>query len=419
MREDRKKAGFIALAAVVLLLTGAISAAAAARRSSRTVPREKTEEGRKIIAFADSVVALADAKMSEYDFGAASDIIREGAEACPDTLVKGIFAEALFRSENGISLRGQCEMPEVIARRRFSRDEFYLYYPLPDHSWHRLSVADSLYLDNPYYSEPAIDSLDYEEAFPKEVFPMFAEDRMYFSANDLYGMGGYDLYCREKDELRGTWGEPRNLGFPYSSPGNDYLFLNTGKYVIFASDRSCGADSVDVYVLVYEPVPLHYRIDSPAALRELCELEPDENPMALDNGEAMKEKEPVDEQTARYFAKVREVQGLRDSIADLTGRLAALRDEYVLADDRRREEISAAVLGLERDMPALNVRIAKAGAELQKIEMEFLVKGVSIDPGKLAAEADMEIVGEEKSYTFTKKNPGNTIIVRAPEKEKQ
>ena len=38
--------------------------------------------------------------------------------------------------------------------------------------------------------------------------------------------------------------------------------------------------------------------------------------------------------------------------------------------------------------------------------MEFLMNGVVIDAGKAVAESDKTIVGVDKSYTFTRKNPG-------------
>jgi hypothetical protein len=48
-------------------------------------------------------------------------------------------------------------------------------------------------------------------------------------------------------------------------------------------------------------------------------------------------------------------------------------------------------------------------AQLRKIEMEFLFKGVVIDPDKLLAKADQEVVGEATSYTFSKMNFGEPL----------
>ena len=51
--------------------------------------------------------------------------------------------------------------------------------------------------------------------------------------------------------------------------------------------------------------------------------------------------------------------------------------------------------------------------------MEFLFSGVVIDPDKLLAQADREVVGEATTYTFEKKSFGSAFELKfkAPEKK--
>ena len=59
----------------------------------------------------------------------------------------------------------------------------------------------------------------------------------------------------------------------------------------------------------------------------------------------------------------------------------------------------------------LSAMLDEAVAKLQKIEMEFLFSGVVIDPDKLQAEADREIVGGNIGYAFSKMHMGEPLIL--------
>ena len=175
----------------------------------------------------------------------------------------------------------------MIARHTFSLDDFYLFYPLEDSSWvpvpNQLDTAGTsrfsraTYLpksalrEEPgnriYYSAPdasgamnvymtefadslwSLPSLLTESmtSSSDEIYPMLSPDgrTMYFASSGLYGAGGFDIYMTVWDEASSEWGEPVNLGFPYSSPADDFLYMNTadGRYSIFASNRDCGLDS--------------------------------------------------------------------------------------------------------------------------------------------------------------------------------
>ena len=66
------------------------------------------------------------------------------------------------------------------------------------------------------------------------------------------------------------------MGFPYSSPADDFLFINSddGNYSIFASNRECQADSVWVYVLEFDNMPVRKAVDDPEELKALAALNP-------------------------------------------------------------------------------------------------------------------------------------------------
>jgi hypothetical protein len=78
-------------------------------------------------------------------------------------------------------------------------------------------------------------------------------------------------------------------------------------------------------------------------------------------------------------------------------------------DESERTRLTNEILRRESLMPKLQDSLMKATSQLQKIEMEFLFSGVVIDPDKVMAAADREVVGEATSYTFTKMSLGEEL----------
>jgi hypothetical protein len=192
-------------------------------------------------------------------------------------------------------------------------DDFFLYYPLPDRSWHSVpnqldssaagGLSRALYVPENagkiYFSAEDTDGIrniymtelqDTIWTYPSllneqlvspsdEIYPLLSEDgrKLYFSSEGLYGVGGYDIYVSEWSDDDQDWSVPVNLGFPYSSPADDFLFMNTEEdegYTIFASNRECSADSVWVYVLELDNMPVRKAVDDPLELLEISRLAP-------------------------------------------------------------------------------------------------------------------------------------------------
>ena len=81
-------------------------------------------------------------------------------------------------------------------------------------------------------------------------------------------------------------------------------------------------------------------------------------------------------------------------------------------------ELTNRILQQEAMIPLVQEQLDAAKMQLQKIEMEFLFSGVVIDPDKLLAQADREIVGEATTYTFVKRSFGPEFELKfEPEKD--
>ena len=79
---------------------------------------------------------------------------------------------------------------------------------------------------------------------------------LYFSSEGHNTMGGYDLFYTVWDEVKNTWSEPKNLGYPVNTMENDrtisYTANNRVAYV--SSSRDGGIGDIDIWRIVFNEV---------------------------------------------------------------------------------------------------------------------------------------------------------------------
>ena len=387
------------------------------------------------------LLAKADSARLDYDFQSAVDLCQKAVSI--DSTSKTKAEEMQLLAQNGLNMMAFCSQPVVVARQTFSLKDFFLFYPLQDQSWRTVPnqldslggdpLSSAMYIPENakdiYYSAKDVEGIrniyrtthadslwspprlinEQLTSSSDEIFPMLSPDgqSLYFASEGLYGMGGYDLYVSRWNSETKDWDVPVNMGFPYSSPYDDFLFINTddGKYSIFASNRSCSKDSVCIYVLEYDEMPVRKNISDVKELKELSSLAPEADKSRIDNGTAVSGN-LQNAETQRYVDKMKEVRTLRDSVYSFGKNLDNLRLKLASADEKEKESLSSLIAEKEQLLPALKDTLSRAVKSLQNIEMEFLQKGIVIDNEKLQAEADKEVVGASSGYAFTKNSMG-------------
>lgn len=407
----------------------------------------------------DSLIFQAEMFHAGYDFDKALDAYEEALEileAQEDSLRILLLKDKMLLSENGRSMSGFAYSPYVVAKHKFSLDDFFLYYPLQDRSWREVpnqldssvtGFSKAVFANDDarkiYFSSEDEDGIrniyvtEYQDTIwtcpallnehlispAEEIYPMVSSDgrTLYFASSGLYGVGGFDIYMSEWSDEDNDWSVPVNMGFPYSSPADDFLLVNTddNRYTIFASNRECSADSVWVYVLEFDNMPVRKAVDDPVQLLELSVLNPSYDSSIPEEKEVSADiPESVD--TRRYMDKMVEVRALRDSLSNYSTLLENERNAFALSNDvAERTKLTDIILRREARIPQLQDSLDRAVSQLQKIEMEFLFSGVVIDPDKMMAEADREVVGDATSYTFTKMNLGEPLHLNMMEPEKK
>ncbi len=392
----------------------------------------------------ERMLSAADSLRKQYEFSAAVDLLKRAAADADSTLTAAV-EESLSLARNGLNMTGYCSRQTLVAKQVFPLEDFFLMYPMKDGVWHRTpnvldsgedricqatyvpENADVLYFstydDNgirDIFTTRSVDSLWTAPALVNEnitsasdeIYPMLSPDgrTLYFASRGLYGMGGYDLYMSQWNNETQDWEQPVNMGFPFSSPYDDFLFINTddGLYSIFASNRDCAPDSVQIYVLEYDALPARRAISDARELRELASLQPTRR-------KNVPETDPQDSGSGSYMKKMADVRELRDSVSRYGRELDGLRG---LLTDLEPEEQSGHILLIqekEQELTSMQERLDAAVKDLQEIELEFLSKGAIPD---IAQDSDDAL--PTGSFEFVRHEYGKDIdlAVSSPDRSR-
>ncbi len=370
----------------------------------------------------------ADNLHGKYEFEQAASLYKKELEKCADSLKRIVLEKKMIQSENGMSLLEFAFEPVVVAAKKYPRKDFFLHYPgLADKSWVKLpqqlapekdlstgefpvmqysSSSDKMIFSAPdengswnlYTSTLLGDTLwsvpvllnENISSSGNEIFPVISPSgkTLYFSSNGHYGVGGYDLYMCEWDPETNDWGMPQNMGFPYSSPEDDLFFYNTpdGFHSVFASNRNCEKESVVIYILEYENVPLKKSV-TPAEAARISKLELSGNKKNRENSVAVADKGAENSEFSEYTLAVNKVRKLQQQLVEAFNRQAQNRELYNMlnnGDDLRLLEKKIAEQ--ETATMALQNEINEAMLELQKLEVMFLAKGMFVPEVEMVQE---------------------------------
>lgn len=141
----------------------------------------------------------------------------------------------------------------------------------------KLRLVESLLIANEWSSPTPLNDFE-EEENDNLNYPFMLTDgiTMYFAAENAESLGGYDIFMTRYDADDQKFLVPDNIGMPFNSPANDYLFAidefnNLGYFV---SDRNQPAGSVCLYTFIPNEKRSIYDIDaiSESRLRNLAKI---------------------------------------------------------------------------------------------------------------------------------------------------
>lgn len=396
----------------------------------------------------------ANALHNEYRFNDAKAIYDSILKVTTDSIQIQQLNKMIIQCENGIGLVEYLYRPNVIAKKNVALSDFYLYYSdLKDSSWVKnpnpfvngehpiysaiyAPVSHSEY----YFAQPdksgswninhstfndttwnAPAMLNEENtSIGDEIFPLVSNDgsKLYFSSNALFGMGGYDIYMCEWDESTNDWGAPTNLGFPFSSPADDFLYMNTsdGNYSIFSSNRDCAKDSITIYVLQFDNLPIREANPSYEDIVECAKLDvtkSDNESKSADNQDNIDEG---DELYTKYLNVMAQYRELQSEIKKVETEQSENREQYIATEDANiLKELETKLLDNDLKIFSLQQSLGELSNTIQSIEMDFIAQGMIFDADDFDEEE--ENVEQQQDFQFVKHSfsENRSFVVNEPE----
>ena len=243
-----------------------------------------------------------------------------------------------------------------------------------------------------------------DEQLSQLNYPFMDSDgsTLYFSAKGEESMGGYDIFITRTDSEDNTFLKPDNLGLPFNSPANDYMFVldDYSNLGWFASDRYQPQDSVCVYVFVPNEQKVVYDYDNtdPAQLQSLAAL----NSIVLTQGDVEKVengrqhlsdlredkkkqtnktdfKFVIDDQliyhTLKDFTsteakkKYQVLVQVKNDKVQLNKELSVLRRKYSSTDNNQKNALQPEILDKERRVQQLEEQLTLLETEVRNLEL--------------------------------------------------
>lgn len=398
---------------------------------------------------------------SNYEFTKAEEYYTKASGLTADSVLKQSIMDKILQCRNGESLLQYIARPAAVTSQTFSITDFFLYLQdMDNRSWLPLPnpfIQPAEGQSNPYYSAmymPAgqntvifsapddsgawsiyissrTDSISWSApellsssitSGHNEIFPVLSNDgnTLYFASDGLPGMGGYDLFKTVRDEETGEWGMPENLGFPYSSTGNDILFMDSrdGRYSIIASDReTSGTDSVKIYVTEYIATPVRTGLrddESPLAVASFIKEDSGKQETSMTSPSASTEN---DTRMADYSRLMRELHRLQNELQDKLDKIKESRSIYNTASGDDKEFIAGIIREVEEESMQIRRKMDSISEQVRQIETRFLADGII--PAVDDTEEDIPLVVDTgaEEYIFSRHAMGKIPYIKVEKPE--
>ncbi|TAJ15476.1 SPOR domain-containing protein [Marinilabiliaceae bacterium JC017] len=246
-----------------------------------------------------------------------------------------------------------------------------------------------------------------------DCFPFLQIDgtTIYFASNRPGGLGGYDIYKSSYDSESKSFTEPVNMGIPFNSPKDDYLFASDEFQGVawFVSNRYTQDDQVMVYQIIWDNSVVKNMVYEAKDVKIAATM-----PLSEDVPEKQKEaqkKQKVSDRTAksdelfvfmvadtlkytdffhfrseaarRSFKRGYNMQIQKDSLSQL---MHDKRIQYARTNsDEQRNSLVNDILRLEKEVYGLDAQISNYfdnARQTEQNKIKELIKGGQYQPIK-------------------------------------
>ncbi len=270
-----------------------------------------------------------------------------------------------------------------------------------------INLYSSERIGNKWTRPTRLRGLNDNRQFCRSNFPYMMGDgqTLYFAAEGDEGLGGYDIYVTRYDEENNRFLTPENIGMPFNSEANDYMYVvdEYDSLGWFATDRNQAADKVCIYTFVPPTVREAYdtdkytteQIDSFAAISRIANTwdDPTELGKALERlrNASMRKTQKATGRELLFvvndnvtYSKLSEFRApgnqkrykslttLQNRYHALTATLARVRNYYATASADERQELADEIISSEQKSYELHREIIALEKEIRNQEITFL-----------------------------------------------
>lgn len=127
-----------------------------------------------------------------------------------------------------------------------------VFYAQPDEGGNLSLYTCDLYSDGTSSQPRLLDGISNAEEHQNNPYMLMDGSTIYFAAQGPESLGGYDIFMSRYDADDHRFLTPENIGMPFNSPANDYLYVidETSDLGWFVTDRNMTGDSVCIYIFI-------------------------------------------------------------------------------------------------------------------------------------------------------------------------
>ena len=265
-----------------------------------------------------------------------------------------------------------------------------VYFSKPDGDKQQLYTADKL--GNEWSKPQPLQGLS--DGIEEASYPFMLTDGVtfYFAGKGEESIGGYDIFMTRYDSRSGSFLKPENIGMPFNSEANDYMYAidEANRIGYFVSDRRQSEGKVCIYIFIPQDTRKTY--DTSTLTEEQMRSYADIASIANTWGDGKQRQAALDRLSSIFIAsgqlvstgdaasavefKSREAKALyqkllkeQNSLDIANTRLEQLRQKYHKANANERSTIKNEILKLEDEVIQLNATVKKLDKATRNAEI--------------------------------------------------
>ena len=221
---------------------------------------------------------------------------------------------------------------------------------------------------------------------PSVNFPYMMPDgsTLYFAQTGEKSIGGYDIFVTRYDADSGTFLKAENIGMPFASEANDYLYAidETNQLGYFVTDRRQPSGKVCIYAFIPSDSRRVYQTEaySDSQIRSLARIDSisatwtDKKAVAEAKQRLKKAKKNVinGSQNGTSQTVATPLESLRHQADVLAKALQLSRNYYAKATESERVALRNEILNGEKDLERMQLEIKQKEKELRNEQYKQL-----------------------------------------------